>query len=193
MKLNKQNRELFITSVMNDVPEFEYQEQLQKIIEQDMIDSAPKEIKAALKCKVLRPLLIDGTETWAPSYTIRVGELSANRHNLKLSSIAICHTYVPSVACVPKIIDVYGAALKYHLDRSALRAQVTGAIEGCTTLKIAQERLPEFVKYLPVEAEKSAYLPAIANLAAELCKAGWPKDKKAKSSKSSVTADAVAA
>jgi len=48
-------------------------------------------------------------------------------------------------------------------------------------LKQAQERLPELVKYLPADREKTRVtnLPAVINPVAELTAAGWPKDKKA--------------
>jgi hypothetical protein len=58
------------------------------------------------------------------------------------------------------------------------KAKLRGAIEPCTTLKIALERLPEFEQYLPKQQEKTVYLPSIANLCADLATLGWPKDKK---------------
>lgn len=185
MKLTKFHKEVFVTSVMNDVPKIEYQDQLQKIIEQDMLDSSPKEVVAALKCKVLRPLLFKAGNTWSPGWNIYAPSgKSVSRHEAGLSSIAVYSGFVPSENAQAKLSAVCSEAAMQSVGLQELQAKVQGAIDGCTTLKLAQERLPEFAKYLPAEAEKSNYLPAIANLAADLCKAGWPKGK---SDQSSVT------
>lgn len=63
--------------------------------------------------------------------------------------------------------------------RNALESKLNAIIGGCTTLKQAMERLPEFVKYLPQErgGKVISTLPAIANVVADLTAAGWPKDK----------------
>lgn len=60
------------------------------------------------------------------------------------------------------------------------RASVRSAIYGCSTLKQAKERLPEFEKYLPAERDGKYIpnLPAVANLVTEMMNAGWPKDQK---------------
>jgi Mg2+/Co2+ transporter CorC len=50
------------------------------------------------------------------------------------------------------------------------------AIDGCTTLKQLNDRLPEFKKYYPqASAPMSANLPALTNVVANLSKLGWPK------------------
>lgn len=53
------------------------------------------------------------------------------------------------------------------------------AISACTTRKQAAEVLPEFEKYLPEDEPKALRtLPALANVAADFVKAGWPKNAK---------------
>lgn len=37
--------------------------------------------------------------------------------------------------------------------------------------------MPEAEKYLPKEAKSSTNVPAVANVVADLVKAGWPKGK----------------
>lgn len=178
MKLTTLHKEAFVSSVMNDVPKIEYQDQLQKIIHQDMLDSSPKEVSAALKCKVLRPLLFKAGETWCPDHRISLSAGgSVGRYDAGLSSIVVYPGFTPSEKAKAKLGAICLEAAMQSVKRSQLGAKVRGAINGCTTLKQAQEQLPEFAKYLPTEAEKSNYLPAIANLAADLCKAGWPKGK----------------
>ena len=61
-----------------------------------------------------------------------------------------------------------------------LRDKLTGAINACTTRKQAAEAIPEFEKYLPADEPKALRsLPALANVAADFVKAGWPKGQKA--------------
>lgn len=185
MKLTKFHKAAFVSSVMNDVPKIDYQDQLRKIIDQDMLDSSPKEVVAALKCKIVRPLLLKSNETWSPDYHISTPDGdSVSRYKAELSSITVYAGFVPSEKARVKLNAICLDAAMQSASRQQLEAKVEGAINGCTTLKQAHERLPEFVKYLPAEAAKSNYLPAIANLAADLCKAGWPKGK---SDQSSVT------
>jgi hypothetical protein len=51
-------------------------------------------------------------------------------------------------------------------------------VNGCTTLKQLETRLPEFKKYFPTAEKPAANLPALANVVADLSKLGWPKDRK---------------
>jgi len=62
--------------------------------------------------------------------------------------------------------------------RNTVIANLTGAIESCSTLKQLNDRLPEFKKYYPTEAAPCASLPALANVVADLAKLGWPKGNK---------------
>lgn len=52
---------------------------------------------------------------------------------------------------------------------------LVGAVNACSTLKQLKERLPEFEKYYPTEAQPTKNLPALANVVADLSKLGWPK------------------
>ena len=55
----------------------------------------------------------------------------------------------------------------------ALKTELRLAIEACNTRKQFVDRFPEFIKYAPPEAGKTPNLPAVANLVANLVKAGW--------------------
>jgi hypothetical protein len=59
--------------------------------------------------------------------------------------------------------------------RAAARRNLKAVVEGCSTLKQLKTALPEFEKYLPTEEKPTANLPALANLAADFVKLGWPK------------------
>lgn len=59
--------------------------------------------------------------------------------------------------------------------RESARSNLSGAIMSCNTLKQLQAMFPEFIKYMPTEAEPTKNLPALANVVADLVKMGWPK------------------
>jgi hypothetical protein len=62
-------------------------------------------------------------------------------------------------------------------EREALQNKLTQTIHSINTVKQAHDLMPEFAKYLPEVVEKTKQLPAVANLVADLNKAGWPPKK----------------
>jgi hypothetical protein len=165
MKLTNYHRQAFVSSVMNDVPKVDYQRQFQAAVEEDMIAVAHPKIAAVLKDKNLRHVLFSGYHRASP------------KSGSGLSSVSTYRDYEPSNKAATVFAEISELAKLQKEKRNELEAMVTGVIKSCSTLKDAQERLPEFVKYLPEEATKGTMLPAIANLAAELMKAGWPAGK----------------
>lgn len=59
--------------------------------------------------------------------------------------------------------------------RNKAQNNLKTAIMSCSTLKQLQAMFPEFIKYMPTEAEPTKNLPALANVVADLVKMGWPK------------------
>jgi len=167
MKLTNCHRQAFVSAVLLDIPEVDYRAQFQKLIEEDMLVTAPPKIAAVLKDKELRHYLINGYSSFHPG-----GYYSA------LGGVSVYRDYKPSIPASLKIEELQALGKAQKESREAIEAQISGVIKSCTTLKSAQDRLPEFVKYLPEEDAKGTMLPAIANLAAELAKMGWPKGAK---------------
>lgn len=167
MKLTNFHRQAFVASVMNDVPKIEHQEQLQALILDDMIKSAPAEVAALLKEEKLRHYVLGGYNLFYPANS---------GYSYGIGSVMVYRGYEPTPAALKKVAVIVTAAVAQHSARSKLQSMIEGVIASCSTVKAAAERLPEFVKYLPIEPEKGTMLPAIANLASELMKMGWPKD-----------------
>ena len=72
--------------------------------------------------------------------------------------------------------DVPSVDYKQQEESLVVAALLEAVISGCTTLKQAQERLPEFVKYLPQPERKATpNLPSTTDVFDSLTKAGWPK------------------
>lgn len=165
MKLTKIHREAFVKAVMQDVPKVDYIEEARKLVLNDSIEQLPAQLRPAALDKELSPYL--RTDTHYQSAFSQSFSVFSHRGSY----------YTPSKKCKPKLDELGEKHKSQKQQREALKERVEGVIASCTTLKIAKERLPEFIKYLPEEVEKSQNLPAIANLAADLVKMGWPKDK----------------
>lgn len=167
MKLTNYHRQAFVSAVLLDIPKIDYPEQFKKLVEDDMITVAPPKIAEVLKDKELRCYLLTGDTSYAPA---------GARWNSEIGSVSVFRHYEPSAKALSKITKLHELAKAQKESREKIEAQIAGVIQSCSTLKTAHERLPEFAKYLPVEQVKGTMLPAIANLAAELVKMGWPKD-----------------
>lgn len=175
MRLTKTDKEAFVRAVMDDVPKHDFDEMAKLMVIGHFKKVLPKEIVAILDDKKLRgyidsnyvgmPREIDGFYTrYRPLGFQGWGHLP---NDVKIRLEELCTFKEEQTA-----------------KRDALRSQVTGMIEPVTTLKAALAKLPEFAKYLPAEREVTGTvnLP-VANVVAELNKAGWPKKEKANGKK----------
>jgi Nucleotide modification associated domain 5 len=167
MKLTKYDRQAFVKAVLADIPQIDYREQARKLIYEDSIDQLPKVLQDAAR------------DEKAKSYIHTTSHYLSAFYNSFTVFGQRYHDYKPSDKIKTKLGELIAAheAQKEKLD--AVEAKLTASIEACTTLKSAKERLPEFEKYLPADRtpEKGVYLPAVANLVADLATLGWPKDK----------------
>ena len=166
MRLTKHDREVFVRTVMDDVPQVDYVEQARSLFNKWAIEALPEDLRAAYE---KHP---DHFQHWY-SHTPFGAMYSVMPADWKGHGFG---TVSPEKFSQMKQLaekrDVQERAL------AALKSKVIGLIESCATLKIAKERLPEFEKYLPAErgVSTTANLP-VANTLADLCAAGWPKDK----------------
>lgn len=168
MRLTATDKAAFIRAVMGDVPEIDYNELARKKIAAKINELMPPPVKEAVNkhpewfsnhIYISTPCCLLGGYMFAPS-----GFSIANQH--------------PELWA--ELIELGKAAQKQNRARFELENKVKGLISTCTTLKIATERLPEFVKYLPADRDASGTknLP-VANLVSDLIDAGWPKHKEA--------------
>lgn len=167
MKLTKYDRQAFVKAVMADIPKEDYREQVRKLLLEDSIEALPKKLQDAARDPACKDYLETGNhyrQAFSNSFTVFDKRWSSS--------------YTPSATAKQKLTELekLHTAQKDKLD--AVEEKLRASIEACTTLKMAKERLPEFEKYLPIDRtpEKGTYLPAVANLVADLATLGWPKD-----------------
>jgi hypothetical protein len=185
MKLTKYDRQAFVKAVMADIPQIDYREQARKLIYEDSIEQLPKNLQEPARDPKSKDLIHNSTY-YIPEF--------AN------SFFVFGHRYSsfkPSTKIAKKLEELEALHAEQQAKLNAVEGKLTASIEACTTLKTAKERLPEFEKYLPIDRtpEKGAYLPAVANLVADLSTLGWPKGEKkveAKTAKKVKAGDVIA-
>jgi len=170
MRLTDVHRQAFVKAVMDDVPKVDYPSLLEKIVAEDMRQHLPAPVVALMRDAKLKGYLAWGRCHWTvhTSDKLEWETLGAPRiEGYKLSKGA-------EEKCNALIADA-GAQLE---QRKEMQNKLRAAIKGCKTRKQAVDTFPELEKYLPAGDEPTTQnLPAIANLVADLAKAGWPKGK----------------
>ena len=156
MKLTTYDREAFVRAVMNDTPEKPYV-QLKEEIQAALVKAMSPECRKVFRksAKALR--------------TEYFGDLHFREGGAR---------FVVGDAEYRDVLKPFQDVYQLRLET---KNQLAAVIRGCTTLKQAKDRLPEFTKYLPTERGASgiANLPAITNVVADLVKLGWPKKEPA--------------
>jgi len=168
VRLNKYQKDAFVSAVMQDVPQIDYREQKQAIVNEFALARMPEPVRAIAKNPAHAGWLATanhrtpgawyswGIEAYSDSDSISIKEQSPKAWG-KLEAIA--------------------EEEKTQEERiKALRAKLEGVTAGCHTRKALAEALPEFEKYLPAApGETCKTLPALANLVTDFIQAGWPK------------------
>lgn len=167
MRLTNSDRDAFVRAVMDDVPHIDYDDLAREIV---------TPIAAATLPEPLRPFVISHPNLFKTFYVSMPGSLCSiwvvRDPDLKDDFIRAEHKDVWR-----ELDRLAQYKHKQKEARAQLNQQVAATIAGCTTLKQATERLPEFIKYLPKDRDGfgTANLPVVSNLVANLTKAGWPK------------------
>jgi hypothetical protein len=170
-RLTVYQRSAFVRAVLDDVPVIDYDEQVRSIMQKWALSKMTPKARALYKedPSWINTTSIDmpGSLLQACVYTnLGYGELrSAAKADAELWT---------------SIEDLASKKSSDSDSRDKLRNQVRAAIVSCSTVKAAHERMPEFVKYLPLgSAPVDRTVPVIANLVSDLTKAGWPAERKA--------------
>lgn len=168
MKLTNYMRDAFVRAVMNDVPaghNFEYE--AQELVIENVKANTPAEITAAFK---KHPEFFD-----TMTYVDMPMRFSNFCTGLPMTSALLRPRDHDSELWI-KLQELARQKHEQDGERVVLERKVRAAIYACSTRKQALERMPEFEKYLPAdEAAATKNVPAIANVVADLVKAGWPK------------------
>lgn len=166
MRMTKMLREAFVDAVLADVPEMDYRALYQRHLQEFVLKRLPDAVRKVYDNPEARCYLV-----LTHPYASNVGSLTV-----------FCYSAIEES---PLTVEE-SATLEYVRKLSeeqrdtqrALRSKLEAAIAGCSTVKSAHKLLPEFAKYLPsLEASTTPNLPAVANIVADLSKAGWPKGK----------------
>jgi hypothetical protein len=173
MILNNAIRQAFIRTVLNDVPQVDYDEQIRILVQKAAVNMLDPKVRAvwddaALRSHVVTAKLEPIEHEWnfrisIPWYADYVGREKFEK-DLPPNDLA-------------ELKDLIRLREEQAKIRVELRDKLTGVVSGCRTRKQLAAQLPEFEKYLPEAAEKVSNLPALANLMADFVKAGWPKDQ----------------
>lgn len=167
MKLNKADKEEFVDSILEDTPFENYTEQVHKVVNDMLKEMLPKEILKIWNSNTLKGFL----------KTRYIGFNCIGIQSIEVPLSWEDCRIIEKDARIEEIIKKQRLINKSH---DELRQKLSDAIASVSTVKQAKELMPEFAQYLPDEkSEKLKYAPAvIANLASDLTKAGWPKNKK---------------
>lgn len=181
MRINDSMRDAFVRAVLQDTPKVDYAEQRRKAIQDHLFAIAPPD--------VLKMYKDPKTTVYFQPDHVTYSHDGGNRHSWGLGKFWL----VPDVDgrnTTFKITDKDVLKALYRIDQAEeaqhktlneLESKLRGVIRGFNTVKQARAALPEFVKYLPEDAEKTPqYVPAINDLVTDLVKAGWPDGGKPK-------------
>lgn len=164
MRLTTAVREAFVASVMADVPKIDYVDRAHKLINKRLDETFLN------TTGVTRKELIDSG--WIPCQYVYLPDGFDNAY-------LVCPGNDWLERKLPDLWTEISAlgALKVAQEkaRDALREKIYGVALSVATTKALSELLPEFVKYLPPEPDKSRLLPAVSNVVADFMAAGWPK------------------
>lgn len=167
MRLTNTMREAFVRAAMQDVPCVDYGNKIRDAVNKEIAKAKKKAGIAGVDDSRL-------SENW--STYVRNSDGSAGT---SFSARGLLKEERKAIETNPALVamqDAFGEQEKQH---TALRDKLTGAINACATRKQAAEALPEFEKYLPADDPRALRsLPALANVAADFVKAGWPKGQK---------------
>jgi hypothetical protein len=168
MRLTQYHRQAFVSAVMNDVPEIDYDEIVHKLAQDHLVERMPPKVRAVFDDKQLRHYLTT-TRTYFPG-SVASAEFYGDEGD--------CYWWKQVPELSAKISEVLQQANKHHEQRNELERKLRAVAKSCTTRAALAKALPEFEKYLPAEDAPSTNLPALANVVADFVQAGWPKGKK---------------
>lgn len=159
MKLTNTMREAFVRAAMDDVPHVDYSEQIRSVAQKAAAEMLPLEVRKLWASNKLRPYV-------TTVYFMGAMLPGADADDDKIRAAA-------EIAVAP-LIKARDAQEVAHKD---LARKLRAVAYSVSTRAALIEALPEFEKYLPAD-ERTANLPAIANVVTEFVAAGWPKGKK---------------
>ena len=165
MKLTEHNRNSICRSIMNDVPQPEYYEEMRKALVEAALDEMPEQVRLMWLDEKTRPFVnITSVHCYGIGYIDNVPYPSDQTMDVNTLR--------------PQVIDKLHELKKAKNEFEAMQKRVRANLSSCTTENSLRKRFPEFKKYIDMEfgAEgTSKNLPATNNLITDLMCLGWPK------------------
>ena len=166
MRLSTSMRLAFVRAVMDDVPFVDYDEQVRELAQKTVDSYRPAALVRALE---IDPSIQDWLNRdyqyihkYQKSFCLVGSKQSLDRLNADPNF----------TQAAQNLRKQQQAQLE---QRSALETKLKASAQACQTRAQLAKALPEFEKYLPIEASNSKCLPALANLMSDFMAAGWPK------------------
>ena len=166
MRLSTSMRLAFVRAVMDDVPFVDYDEQVRELAQKTVDSYRPAALVRALE---IDPSIQDWLNRdyqyihkYQKSFCLVGSKQSLDRLNADPNF----------TQAAQNLRKQQQAQLE---QRSALETKLKASAQACQTRAQLAKALPEFEKYLPIEAGNSKCLPALANLMSDFMAAGWPK------------------
>ena len=166
MRLSTSMRQAFVRAVMDDVPFVDYDEQVRELAQKTVDSYRPAALVRALE---IDPSIQDWLNRdyqyihkYQKSFCLVGSKQSLDRLNADPDF----------TQAAQNLRKQQQAQLE---QRSALETKLKASAQACQTRAQLAKALPEFEKYLPIEASNSKCLPALANLMSDFMAAGWPK------------------
>lgn len=158
MRLNETIKTAFIRAVMDDVPQKDYAEEVRILVQKAALKALPPAIKKLYED--------DATRDYVNTKDIYTA--------LGYVRVYAKKDFTLSETIKTKLDDIKENNRLQSEKRSGLKKRLESVVAGCRTKKQLVDTLPEFEKYLPPADEKTANLPAVANVVSDFVSAGWP-------------------
>lgn len=150
----------FINSLMADIPEIDYNSQIEKLAQDEAASQLPTAIKSMIQAdKTLLPFL---------------AQRSLYRYGIYMHVSHI--EYKMSDDVKEKCVALEGLRDAQSESRREVKGQMEGLIASFTTVKALEAAIPELAHYLPPSADPTKNLP-VSNAIASLMTAGWKPKK----------------
>ena len=169
MRLNKFDKDAFVSSAMDDVPKVDHDVLAKKLVVDCLKATVPVDIQNA----------IAKYPDWFNSDHVSMPSNISDFYTTLTPRRIRWQDVLKEPKDVAKMQELAAAAKEQYQSRIVLEGSLRSTIEGFSTLKSALAALPEFAKYLPEERDGKVNrsMPAVANLVTTMMQAGWPKEK----------------
>jgi len=162
MKLNKVLREHIVKSIIADIPNVDYREQMRVFMQKEAKDQWPQELKDAVSANHF----IEGyLETVYKLPFSCIGHVSVLNNN-----------YHPDTSNGSELKRMHGAHELQTDSINSISSKIKSVINDCKTTEEFISVFPEFLQYMPSSEKKLSNLPA-CKVVEEMKAAGWnPKN-----------------